>query len=85
MIGEEVRFLKHHSSKYLSYNYFKYENKKTLDVVVLSKKADFLGVIKWYAPWRKYVFFPEKEIILDSICLSCITKTIKTLMREHKK
>jgi len=28
-----------------------------------------LGEIRWYAPWRKYCFYPQSETVFDKGCL----------------
>jgi len=32
-----------------------------------------LGVIKWYAPWRRYAFFPQSGTLYDAGCLKEIS------------
>jgi len=61
----------------------------TLSIVETEKKTEtwsvhshgvYLGLVKWYAQWRKYAFFPDDGTLFDSLCLSelagfCATKT----------
>lgn len=42
-----------------------------------------LGVIKWYASWRQYCFFPENDTIFSSGCLQDIQDFIKKLMDDR--
>lgn len=82
---ELIKTLAH--TKYLVFEWEKKENKKTIDVKVLSRSnLTLLGTIKWYAPWRKYCFFTveEYEVVLDSSCLNEINIIIKELMDERK-
>jgi len=38
---------------------------------LLSKSSHaLLGVVKWYAPWRQYCFFPESETLYSVGCLN---------------
>jgi len=66
-------------------------NKKTQVWDVYVRNTDtYLGIIKWYAPWRKYCFFPmgEKykngfysvvhETVFEEVCLRDIAKFIET-------
>lgn len=32
-----------------------------------------MGLIKWYAPWRRYAFFPSPDTLYDAGCLAEIT------------
>lgn len=29
-----------------------------------------MGLIKWYAPWRRYAFFPQSGTLYDAGCLT---------------
>ena len=42
-----------------------------------------LGIIKWYTPWRQYVFFPESETLYSSGCLQDISNFISKMMSER--
>ncbi len=44
----------------------------------------YLGNIKWYAPWRRYTFFPENNTLFDSNCLNEITSFIDNEMKLRK-
>lgn len=37
--------------------------------VVSIHHGDVLGVIKWFAPWRQYCFFPSPETIWNEGCI----------------
>ena len=43
-----------------------------------------LGLVKWYAPWRQYCFFPENETIFNPTCMEQIIQFIKDLMTERR-
>lgn len=36
---------------------------------VKSTGGSFLGEIKWYAQWRRYVFWPNVRTLFDAECL----------------
>jgi hypothetical protein len=43
-----------------------------------------LGQIRWYAPWRRYAYFPVKNTLYDAGCLKEIVQFIDELMLERK-
>lgn len=43
-----------------------------------------LGQIHWYAPWRRYCFFPYGNTLFDASCLREITTQIEALMEARK-
>lgn len=57
---------------------------KTNVYQVMSKDGDFLGDIKWYAPWRKYTFFPGSHTLYEYRCLQDITKFLLHAMKQFK-
>ena len=60
--------------------------KKTKDFIITT--ADLmvnLAHIKWYAPWRRYCFFPRDNTIFDTTCLKKIYDFIDKLMAERSK
>ena len=67
-------------SKYLDFEQ-QYSEGKTKRFIVWNKSRVCLGCIKWYAPWRKYVWIsPGRESIFDSSCLNDIKNFIENLM-----
>ena len=42
-----------------------------------------LGEIRWYAPWRRYVFAPASATLFDADCLGEVRTFIGGRMREH--
>jgi hypothetical protein len=50
---------------------------------VTSKRwSDTLGIIKWYAPWRQYCFFPSPlSPVLSS---SCLNEIVAFLVKVNK-
>jgi len=43
-----------------------------------------LGAVKWYAPWRRYCFYPAPDTIFDAGCLDELAAFIAERMRERK-
>jgi hypothetical protein len=52
--------------------------------VVTKEEGYALGEIKWYAPWRKYSFFPLGSMVFEITCLMDIINFIKTQMEARK-
>ena len=44
-----------------------------------------LGQIKWYAPWRRYVFAPCQGSVYDSACLFELFEFCGAKTKEHKE
>jgi hypothetical protein len=44
-----------------------------------NKSGAELGRIKWYAPWRKYCYFPTVQAVYDTGCLKDIIDFISQL------
>lgn len=64
------------------------EKPKTGIYHVYSKESgDYLGKIYWYAPWRQYVFAPQKETFWSMGCIEQVSVFLDDLMtkRPHKK
>lgn len=51
---------------------------------VIADTDYFLGKIKWYAPWRKYAFFPDNDTLYEQDCLKDIANFIEKIMIERK-
>lgn len=47
--------------------------------------GDNLGCISWYAPWRRYCFYPNDDRLFDASCLMDIGLFLTQRMAEHKK
>ena len=39
-----------------------------------------IGTVKWYAPWRRYAFYPEAAVLLDAACLREVAKFLDDVM-----
>lgn len=44
-----------------------------------------LGVIKWYAPWRQYAFYPENATLFNQDCLELISSSLVKINRAHRE
>lgn len=46
--------------------------------VVGNRKSEAcLGIIKWYAPWRCWCFFPEPDVVFSADCMEEILKVVR--------
>lgn len=52
--------------------------------VVAKDGGVLLGLISWYAPWRKYCFYPEINCIFETTCLQDIVGFIINRMEDRK-
>lgn len=57
---------------------------------ISNNKNEYLGEVKWYAPWRQYCYYPEYDYsvectVLAGNCLIDIADFIKQLMDERRK
>lgn len=58
---------------------------KTAIVAVGSKySGEDLGQIRWWAPWHRYVFFPNRNSLYDSACLKEVSESIDAMMLHRK-
>ena len=72
------------NSKWINFTLIK-DTGKTKQYQIHSKESGILlGTIKWYAPWRKYSFFPEPLTIFETTCLFDILSFINILREERK-
>lgn len=70
---------------YLSFTERKtFKKTKTYDIASTTNDC-FLGVVQWYAPWRRYCFYsaPRSMAIYDLNCLQEICSFIVKLMNER--
>jgi len=84
----EVGFTKNGETRMSEYIRFELieQKPKTGVYAVLSKSQNVeLGIVKWYAPWRQYCFFPSELIIFSSGCMVHIVDFIKNLHEERKR
>jgi hypothetical protein len=43
-----------------------------------------LGLIKWFAAWRRYVFVPVDRTVYDASCLTEVSNFCHSKTLEHK-
>lgn len=46
--------------------------------------GDFLGAVKWYSGWRRYVFAPDPDAIFEQDCLRDIANFLVVATGEQK-
>lgn len=52
---------------------------------VLGGGHNLLGEIKWYGPWRRYVFHPIPGTLYDGTCMVEIAQALIDKTAEHKQ
>ena len=74
-------------SKYMTFDLIGHSDSKKTKVYAVNSKSgkDWLGVIKWYAPWRQYCFLPDPGCVFSRGCLKDVEDFIEKLMEERKK
>lgn len=75
-----------HLSKYLKFNRMPPpEGGSTQVWAVVSKSSDaHLGLVKWYAKWRQYCFFPRQGTIWNPDCLDEVAAFTRAATKEHR-
>ena len=43
-----------------------------------------LGRVAWYAPWRKYAFFPVHQTLYEQDCLRQLAGFCESMTRAHR-
>ena len=83
---QEFRKHKHLERKYKYFQTLWYESKPKTAVFMLvtNSRYDVLGFVKWYAPWRQYCFFPDKDMVYSRGCMREINEFIDLLMDDRK-
>jgi hypothetical protein len=51
----------------------------------VGSSAIYLGTISWYAPWRKYCFYPKGDTVFDDSCLHDIASFCASVTIAHKE
>ena len=69
-------------SKYLHVVELESKSKTKVYAVHSKHHGDLLGIIKWYAPWRQYCFFPEPETVWSNSCLREIIDFVGKLIED---
>lgn len=48
-------------------------------------EASHIGQIRWYAPWRKYCFFPASQSVWEQDCLRFVAEFVEAETVKHRK
>ena len=70
-------------SKYLNFCILD-KKPKTYVIGIETKYSDVLGALKWYGPWRQYVFKSEPDCIFNVGCMNDIIKLTDTVNKLQK-
>jgi hypothetical protein len=59
---------------------------KTRVIAVHNRRhGDLLGVIRWFGPWRQYIFEPFGLAIYSADCLADIQEALQRAQLEHRR
>ena len=70
---------------YLEFEVIETKPKTKVYGVTASMDGELLGQIKWFGPWRQYVFEPYEATVYSHGCMKQIEDFIKNLMEERRK
>ena len=70
--------------KYISFSKAEKQNPSSWVYTVQSNDGIPLGLIKWYAQWRQYGFYPEAGTVYEKICLTEIAEFCRILNVRQK-
>lgn len=71
-------------SKYLLFRILEKKEKTDVYEVVSKLHDNQLGIVKWYARWRQYAFFPNQDTVWNKDCLNDIRYFLEILMHDRK-
>ena len=71
-------------SKWINFELKEQKAKTQVWNIISKEDSIILGYIAWYPPWRKYVFFPNNNMVFEKTCLNDIILFIDRLMYERK-
>jgi len=80
----KLEFIEIEMSDHLTFNKAKKSNQSTFYIYVEMRSSYEIGIIKWWTNWRRYVFVPRGDVVIDGECLQEINEYIKQLMKERK-
>lgn len=80
-------------STYINFQLTPQDPKKKTAIweVVTKDGQSILGQVRWYAPWRKYCFYPihgyasHIYVIFEQVCLRDIADFIESETKKHKQ
>lgn len=77
--------IEHADTQYLVFNEISDPAMKTRTWQVLSRhRADVLGIIKFYSPWRQFVFAPSPGCLFNSGCMEDLIAACKASTQDWK-
>lgn len=56
---------------------------KTRRFEVTTSGGDRIGMVAWYAPWRKYTFQPDARTVYEWVCLRELASVSEMLTKAH--
>ena len=59
-------------------------NRKTPIYYIFEYNANCIGEIKWYSPWRKFCFYPDKDTVWDNKCLNEVLLKLIDINQKYK-
>jgi len=71
-------------TQYLVFEEYETKTKTRVIGVININSNEVIGVIKWYASWRQYCFFPEFDTVWNITCLNDVNEVIQKLMKDRK-
>ncbi len=68
---------------YIEFNLLEQKEKTAIYEVQSLSCGTKLGIIKWYAPWRQYCFFPKSDTLWSIGCLNEVISFIQELKNKR--
>lgn len=81
MIPESV--IENKVSGWLRFELVEHKAKTCVWDVLMHPAGHKLGVVKWFAHWRKYAFFPENGSLFEQDCMTAIGQFLVTVTTMH--
>ncbi len=73
------------SSEFLRFDHETTDLDTSVVSVIAKRTSALLGQIRWYAPWRQYVLYPNVETLFNARCLADIQAQLVAMMDEWSK
>lgn len=49
-----------------------------------AERGHLLGEVRWFAPWRKYAFYPKTGCLFEEDCLRDIAEFVSMATQAHR-
>jgi len=72
-------------NKYVFFKKIASKPKTDVYEIIEKKEESVLGIIKWYAPWRQYCFYPEGNTIWSKGCMQEVINFLILLKIKRKR